>query len=91
MNQPDPTAADCTRVDCTDYDPCPSCLSEARDAGLLLASEAATVGPRCGNNPNVRLTPGDRKAVEEFRAYLKRRAAGGPPERDPFGDQPPSA
>lgn len=46
---------------------------------------AATVGPRCGNNPNVRLTPGDQQVVDEFKAYLQRRAAGGPPERDPFG------
>jgi hypothetical protein len=42
------------------------------------------VGPRCGNNPNVRLTPGDQQAVEEFKAYLKRRRAGGPPEPNPF-------
>lgn len=47
--------------------------------------EAATVGPRCGNNPNVRLTPGDRQAVEEFKAYLARRKAGGPPEQYPLG------
>ncbi|CAK7288626.1 hypothetical protein [Streptomyces misionensis] len=80
--------ADCTRVDCTDYDPCPSCLAEARDAGLLPAGEAAVVGPRCGNNPNVRLTDRDQRVVEEFRAYLKRRAAGGPPERNPFEEQP---
>lgn len=32
-------------------------------------------GPRCGNNPNVRLTPGDRKVVEEFQEYLAARAA----------------
>lgn len=37
--------------------------------------DGATVGPRCGNNPNYRLTPGDRQAVEEFKAYLQRRAA----------------
>ncbi|MFI1485708.1 hypothetical protein [Streptomyces sp. NPDC020747] len=48
--------------------------------------EETTVGPRCGNNPNVRLTDGDRQAVDEFKAYLARRAAGGPPERDLFGD-----
>ena len=33
------------------------------------------IGPRCGNNPNVQLTPGDRKAVEDFKAYLADRAA----------------
>jgi hypothetical protein len=78
--------ADCTRVDCTDYDPCPNCLNEARQAGLFPAGDEPTVGPRCGNNPNVRLTDGDRQAVDDFKAYLARRAAGGPPERDPFGD-----
>lgn len=50
------------------------------------AESSATVGPRCGNNPNVRLTDGDRRAVDEFKAYLARRRAGGPPEHDPFGD-----
>jgi hypothetical protein len=30
-------------------------------------------GPPCGNNPNHRMTPGDRKAVEEFKAYLAAR------------------
>ncbi|MBT2429419.1 DUF4031 domain-containing protein [Streptomyces sp. ISL-112] len=38
----------------------------------------AVVGPRCGNNPNVRLTPGDQQAVDEFKAYLKQRAAERP-------------
>ena len=33
------------------------------------------VGPRCGNNSNVRLSPGDRQAVDEFRAYLRDRKA----------------
>lgn len=37
-------------------------------------------GPPCGNNPNHRMTPGDRAMVEEFKAYLARRAAGDPPE-----------
>lgn len=37
--------------------------------------EAATVGPRCGNNPNARLADGDRQAVAEFKAYLADRAA----------------
>ena len=40
--------------------------------------EEPTVGPRCGNNPNVRLTPGDRKIVDEFRDFLTRRQGGGP-------------
>lgn len=53
--------------------------------------EAATVGPRCGNNPNVRLSAADRQAVDEFKAYLARRRAGGPPERDPFSDAVPEA
>jgi hypothetical protein len=30
---------------------------------------------RCGNDPRARLTPGDRAAVAEFKAYLARRAA----------------
>lgn len=55
-----------------------------------MREEAAAVGPRCGNNPNVRLTPGDRQVVEEFKAYLARRKAGGPPERDPFSAAPVS-
>lgn len=33
-------------------------------------------GPRCGNDPRLRLTPGDRQAIAEFRAYLAQRAAG---------------
>ncbi|MFF3511567.1 hypothetical protein [Streptomyces sp. NPDC002573] len=33
------------------------------------------VGPRCGNNPNVRLTDGDRKAVADFKARLALQAA----------------
>jgi hypothetical protein len=33
------------------------------------------VGPHCGNNPNVQLTDGDRRAVEEFKAHLAERAA----------------
>lgn len=40
--------------------------------------DGATVGPRCGNNPNVRLTPGDQEAVADFKAYLQRRAAKAP-------------
>ncbi|WP_345657390.1 DUF4326 domain-containing protein [Streptomyces siamensis] len=51
-------------------------------------AEESTVGPRCGNNPNVTLTDGDRQAVEDFKAYLARRRAGGPPERDPFNTEP---
>lgn len=33
-----------------------------------------TARPRCGNDPRVQLTPGDRAAVAEFRAYLTARA-----------------
>ncbi|WP_420032290.1 DUF4031 domain-containing protein [Streptomyces sp. cg28] len=40
--------------------------------------KASEVGPRCGNNPNVRLSEGDRQAVDGFIAYLKRRAAERP-------------
>jgi hypothetical protein len=36
------------------------------------------VGPRCGNNPNVRLTPGDRKAVDDFEARLALQASAQP-------------
>ncbi|MEU1592816.1 hypothetical protein ABZ468_08120 [Streptomyces sp. NPDC005708] len=39
-------------------------------------------GPHCGNNPRFELTDADRQAVEDFKAYLQRRAAGGPPERE---------
>jgi hypothetical protein len=34
-----------------------------------------STGPACGNNPNHQMTPGDREAVDNFRAYLERRAA----------------
>lgn len=40
------------------------------------AGEASEVGPRCGNNPNVKLTEGDQKAVDNFKAYLRERRAG---------------
>ncbi|MGN7139049.1 hypothetical protein [Streptomyces pseudogriseolus] len=33
-------------------------------------------GPACGNNPNHRVTDGDRQAVEDFKAYLEQRADG---------------
>jgi hypothetical protein len=32
-------------------------------------------GPACGNNPNYRMSEGDRRAVEDFKAYLADRAA----------------
>jgi hypothetical protein len=32
-------------------------------------------GPACGNNPNYRMSDGDRQAVADFRAYLTDRAA----------------
>lgn len=34
-----------------------------------------STGPRCGNNPNYRMSEGDRKAVDDFKAYLADRAA----------------
>jgi len=37
-----------------------------------------SVGPRCGNNPNTRLTPGDRKAVDDFKARLALQADAKP-------------
>ncbi|OMI34445.1 DUF4031 domain-containing protein [Streptomyces sparsogenes] len=40
------------------------------------AGEVSEVGPRCGNNPNVKLSEGDRTAVDEFMAYLRERRAG---------------
>ncbi|MFD5041986.1 hypothetical protein ACFWNI_33590 [Streptomyces sp. NPDC058377] len=42
------------------------------------ARRTPSAGPRCGNNPNARLSPGDAQAVADFKAYLKRRAAGAP-------------
>lgn len=33
----------------------------------------ASAGPPCGNNPNFRMSPADRQAVEEFKAYLTAR------------------
>jgi hypothetical protein len=36
------------------------------------------VGPRCGNNPNFRMTPGDRKAVDDFKARLALQASAKP-------------
>jgi hypothetical protein len=57
----------------------------------LVQNEASTVGTRCGNNPNVRLTDGDRKAVEDLRAYLKRRRAAEADPEDYPEDQPCTA
>ena len=34
-----------------------------------------STGPACGNNPNHRLSPGDRQTVDAFKAYLQQRAA----------------
>jgi hypothetical protein len=36
-------------------------------------------GMRCGNDPRVRLTDGDRQVVAEFREYLTARREGMPP------------
>ncbi|UUU21689.1 hypothetical protein [Streptomyces sp. DSM 40750] len=53
-----------------------------------LAAEAQPTkpdsGPPCGNNPNFRLAPGDRQAVDEFKAYLAQRATEAPQD----GTQP---
>ena len=37
-----------------------------------------TIGPRCGNNPNARVTLGDQKVVDDFRATLALREAAKP-------------
>jgi hypothetical protein len=37
-----------------------------------------SMGPRCGNNPNTRLTDGDRKAVNDFKARLALKEAAKP-------------
>lgn len=34
-----------------------------------------SVGPRCGNNPNFRMSDGDRKAVDDFKARLALQAS----------------
>ena len=49
-----------------------------------------SAGPPCGNNPNFRMSPGDRAVVEKFMDYLDdRRLANSEPEpvrdEDPFG------
>lgn len=36
-------------------------------------------GPACGNNPNYRMSDGDRQVVDEFKEYLAARAQGMPP------------
>jgi hypothetical protein len=70
---------------CPPGEPCHAdVLLEIANPPVAAPVEESTVGPRCGNNPNVRLTPGDRKAVDDFKAYLARRRAGGPPESNPF-------
>jgi hypothetical protein len=37
-----------------------------------------SIGPRCGNNPNVQLTAGDRKAIDDFKARLALKEAAKP-------------
>lgn len=37
-----------------------------------------SIGPRCGNNPNIQLTAGDRKAVDDFKARLALKEAAKP-------------
>ncbi|MEU1663624.1 DUF4031 domain-containing protein [Streptomyces sparsogenes] len=46
------------------------------DKNVGNGGEASEVGPHCGNNPNVKLSPGDQKAVVDFMAYLRERRAG---------------
>jgi hypothetical protein len=48
-----------------------------------------TTGPPCGNNPHFSVSRGDQQVVDGFKAYLQRRRAGGPPERDPWTQAPP--
>lgn len=50
---------------------------EVREA----AESGAEVGPRCGNNPNFRLSPEDQQVVDEFKAYLGARRRGMEPTR----------
>ncbi|MEU7240268.1 DUF4031 domain-containing protein [Streptomyces sparsogenes] len=38
--------------------------------------EVSEVGPRCGNNPNYKLSESDQKAVDDFMAYLRERRTG---------------
>ncbi|MFJ6810622.1 hypothetical protein ACIQRK_32240 [Streptomyces anulatus] len=40
-----------------------------------MENDHTPVGPRCGNNPNFKLSPGDKAAVDKFMAYLRERAA----------------
>jgi hypothetical protein len=44
-----------------------------------MTSRGTGRGPRCGNNPNYRMSAGDRAVVKEFRAYLAARKGEGPP------------
>lgn len=69
---------------------CPACVAQPEppkdficpgadaNAEVLANPQPATTpggGPPCGNNPNFHLTPGDRQAVDDFKAYLARSAA----------------
>lgn len=54
-------------------------LMDSRRAAV--EDEASEVGPRCGNNPNVKLSEGDQRAVDEFKAYLAARRQGMPATR----------
>ncbi|MGW7617359.1 DUF4031 domain-containing protein [Streptomyces antimycoticus] len=56
-------------------------FQRALDRSASKHDEAAEVGPRCGNNPNVKLSEGDRRAVDNFKAYLAARRRGMPPTR----------
>ncbi|MFC8276275.1 hypothetical protein ACFUJR_27840 [Streptomyces sp. NPDC057271] len=65
--------------DCgTAGDYCPACRKPpvaVRPAAPVPppTAEQPPKGPRCGNNPHARLTPGDRLTVAWFKAYLKAR------------------
>lgn len=50
-------------------------LGHATARETTTAYEVPSVGPRCGNNPQFKLSSEDRAAVDEFRAYLAARTA----------------
>jgi hypothetical protein len=64
-------------------------MSETPETPAAQAMSSNGGGPPCGNNPNFKLSPGDRQAVDEFMAYLRHRRADGPPEQYPWqqGDE----
>ncbi|WP_405676752.1 DUF4031 domain-containing protein [Streptomyces sp. NBC_01511] len=48
-------------------------MNQRREQPADVPTAEQGTGPRCGNNPNARLTDGDRQVVEEVKAYLKQR------------------